>query len=264
MLHIDLADHYQRGTSPIHRLDPRVKIVGTLLFILAATLLPPGSWAALAVLFLGSLGVAWQSRLGVTYALKRSFVVLPFALAAVTLPFTVPGATLAQVGAFVISVEGTVRFLSVLVKSWVSVQVALLLAVTTAFPDLLWALRELRVPRPLVSIISFMYRYMFVLADEALRLQRARAARSAQGQDPRRTGGSVLWRGRVAGGLVGNLTLRAFERSERIYNAMLARGFRGELKTLTPPTLTQFDRYALAGWVTFLAMASLIGFVFAR
>jgi len=260
VVHFDLADHYQRGSSRIHRLDPRVKVVGAFLFILAATLLPFGAWLPYLVLFTATLFIAQLSGLGLGYALKRSFVALPFALAAITLPFTVPGETLAQAGALTISLEGTVRFVSILIKSWVSVQIAILLGVTTAFPDLLWALRELHVPRPLVGIISFMYRYLFVLADESLRLRRAREARSAAGAG--KTGGSLLWRGRVAGGLVGNLAVRAFERSERIYNAMLARGFQGELKTLTPPQLTNADRYALVGWVTFLAMVTLIGFVF--
>ncbi|MDW8326798.1 MAG: cobalt ECF transporter T component CbiQ [Anaerolineales bacterium] len=262
MLHFDLADHYQRGSSRIHRLDPRIKVIGAFLFILVATLLPFGAWPSYALLFVATLFIAQLSGLGAGYALKRSFIVLPFALAAITLPLTVPGETLAQWGALTVSVEGTVRFVSILVKSWVSVQIAILLAVTTAFPDLLWALRELRVPRPLVGIVAFMYRYLFVLADESLRLRRAREARSAAGTG--RAGGSLLWRGKVAGGMVGNLAVRAFERSERIYNAMLARGFRGELLTLTPPAMTDSDRTMLVGWVTFLAMATLIGFVFAR
>lgn len=261
-MHFDLADHYQRGFSRLHRLDPRVKVVGAFLFILAAALLPFGAWLPYALLFAATLCLAQLSGLGPGYALKRSFVALPFALAAITLPFTVPGETLAQFGAVTVSLEGTVRFVSILLKSWVSVQVAILLGVTTAFPDLLWALRELRVPRPLVGIISFMYRYLFVLADESLRLRRAREARSAAGAG--KTGGSLLWRGQVAGGLVGNLAVRAFERSERIYNAMLARGFRGELLTLTPPVMSDSDRFTLVGWITFLAMVTLIGFVFTR
>jgi cobalt/nickel transport system permease protein len=262
VVHFDLADHYQRGFSRIHRLDPRVKVIGAFLFILAAALLPFGAWLPYLLLFAATLFVAQLSGLGPSYALKRSVVALPFALAAVTLPFTVPGETLAQLGTVTVSVEGTVRFVSILLKSWVSVQIAILLGVTTAFPDFLWALRELRVPRPLVSIISFMYRYLFVLADESLRLRRAREARSATGAG--RTGGSLLWRGQVAGGLVGNLAVRAFERSERIYNAMLARGFRGELLTLTPPVMVDSDRFTLVVWVTFLAMVTLIGFVFTR
>jgi cobalt/nickel transport system permease protein len=260
VLHIDLADQYRRGSSRLHRLDPRVKILGAFLFILVATLLPPGKWLALALLFVATLLAAHQSGLGVGFALRRSFVALPFALAAITLPFTVPGAPLAHLGPLTLTVEGSVRFLSLLLKSWVSVQIAILLTVTTAFPDLLWGLRALRIPRPLISIVSFMYRYMFVLADETLRLMRARAARSGVGAG--KSGGSLAWRGRVAGGMVGNLTLRAFERSDRIYDAMVARGFQGEIKTLAPPQLTDLDRNVAVGWVTGLAMIALIAFVF--
>ena len=260
MLHINLADQYRRGTSLIHRLDPRTKILAVLLFIVTATILPAGAWLPYGLLLAGALLAAQASGLGVGFALKRSFVALPFALAAITLPFTVPGQPLAHLSSLTITVEGSLRFLSILIKSWLSVQVAILLAVTTQFHELLWGMRELRLPKPLVSIVSFMYRYLFVFADEALRLLRARAARSGQGEG--KSGGGLLWRGRVAGGLVGNLTLRAFERSERIYEAMVARGFQGEIKTLISPPLTDMDRNVLVGWVTYLAMLLLVGFLF--
>jgi cobalt/nickel transport system permease protein len=122
-------------------------------------------------------------------------------------------------------------------------------------------MRALRLPAALVSIVAFMYRYLFVLADEALRLMRARASRSGVAAGTK-AGGSLAWRGRVAGGLVGNLTLRAFERSERIHDAMVARGFKGELMTLDAPVMTNQDWNVLVGWVTFLAMTALIGFIF--
>ena len=260
MLHINLADQYRRGTSLIHRLDPRTKILAVLLFIVTATILPAGAWLPYGLLLAGALLAAQASGLGVGFALKRSFVALPFALAAITLPFTVPGQPLAHLSSLTITVEGSLRFLSILIKSWLSVQVAILLAVTTQFHELLWGMRELRLPKPLVSIVSFMYRYLFVFADEALRLLRARAARSGQGEG--KSGGGLLWRGRVAGGMVGNLTLRAFERSERIYEAMIARGFQGEIKTLISPPLTDMDRNVLVGWVTYLAMLLLVGFLF--
>jgi cobalt/nickel transport system permease protein len=111
-----------------------------------------------------------------------------------------------------------------------------------------------------VTIIGFMYRYLFVLADESIRLLRARAARSAHG--PGRSGGGLVWRGRVAGGMVGNLMLRAFERSERVYDAMVARGYKGEVLSLATPAVTDLDRNLLVGWVTFLGMVLLIGIVF--
>lgn len=260
MLHIHLADQYRRGSSLLHRLDPRVKILGAVTFIAAASVLPAGAWVEFGLLFAGALLAARASGLGAGFALRRSFLALPFALAAITLPFTVPGQTIARVGGLTVSAEGTIRFTSLLIKSWLSIQPAILLSATTSFPDLLWGLRALRVPRPLVSILSFMYRYLFVLADEALRLMRARASRAAAAEGG--GGGSLAWRGRVAGGMVGNLVLRAFERSERIYDAMVARGFRGELRALGTPRLTELDWNVFAAWSAYLAMTVLIAYVF--
>ncbi|MBI5081461.1 MAG: cobalt ECF transporter T component CbiQ [Chloroflexi bacterium] len=259
MIHIHLADQYKSGSSLIHQLDPRIKIIGTILFVVAATVLPFGAWLPYTFLWLGSLAAAALSRLGWSYALKRSFVALPFALAAITLPFTIVGQPIAHIGSFTISAEGSVRFLSILIKSWVSVQIAMMLPATTRFADLLWAMRELRIPKPLVGIVSFMYRYLFVFADEALRLLRARAARSATIDN--KGGGSLWWRGKIAGGMVGNLALRAFERSERIYDAMISRGFQDEIKILAPPRLTNHDVTLLIIWVICLATVLLIGFI---
>jgi len=70
-----------------------------------------------------------------------------------------------------------------------------------------------------------------------------------------------MWQGRIAGGMVGNLGLRAFERSERIYAAMAARGFQGEIKTLAAPSMTDTDRNTLVWWTTLIGMVLLIGVV---
>ena len=136
-----------------------------------------------------------------------------------------------------ISGEGLRQFTTIALKSWVSVQAALLLAFTTPFNDLIDGLRELRLPRIMVAIISFMYRYLGVLGDEAGRMNRARASRSAVGPTGR-AGGGILWRASVTGSMVGSLFLRSYERSERIYAAMQARGFDGELRHLPGPPLT--------------------------
>ncbi len=115
-----------------------------------------------------------------------------------------------------------------------------MLTAATSFPDLLHAFRHLRIPKTLVAIIAFMYRYLFVLADETSRLLRARASRSAAPAQGK-AGGSILWRARVTGGLAGQLLLRSLERSDRVYNAMLARGFNGEFRTLNPHRLQMSD-----------------------
>jgi cobalt/nickel transport system permease protein len=236
-MHYHIADHYIQAESPLHRLDARVKVAAAVLLILLISLTPFGALPAFPLLWAIVLAGVILSRMPLWTVLKRSFVALPFAAAAITLVFTVPGRTIGTVPLFgwTLSDAGLVRFVSIVLKSWTSVQVAVLLAMTTHFTDLLWALGALKVPGVLVSIISFMYRYIFVLADEALRLTRAREARSA---DPEgRGGGTVVWRARVTGGMIGNLFLRSYERSERVYQAMVARGYRGEVRQLTPPPL---------------------------
>ncbi len=246
-MHIHLTDQYRLRESIVHRLDPRTKIVIALALILAVALTPAGAFIAYAALYLYLLLAVLLARIEFPYVIKRSFIAIPFALAAVTLPFTVPGETLATLpifGGLTMSVEGTIRFVSILIKSWVSVQVAILLVAITPFPDLLWGLRALRVPATLVAIVGFAYRYLFVLSDEALRLMQARAARSAV-VEGRRSGGRLLWRGKVAGRMVGSLMLRSMERSERIYNAMLARGYQGQTRVLNRPHMERYDFIAL-------------------
>ena len=152
-----------------------------------------------------------------------------------------------------VSGEGLREFGTILVKSWISVQAALLLTFTTPFHDLVEGLRQLRLPRIMVAIISFMYRYLAVLLGEASRMSRARAARSA-GRDEAR-GGSLRWRATVTGQMVGSLFLRSYERSERVYAAMQARGFDGELRSLAGPALSR----AAVGWLA-VALAALVAF----
>jgi cobalt/nickel transport system permease protein len=251
---IRLEDRYRHGTSLVHRLDPRTKLLAAIIFILTVSLTPFGHFAAYALLLAYVLMAATLAGVGAGYVLRRSVVALPFALAAVALPFTVPGeplATLPIFGGIHISDAGTVRFVSILIKSSISVQMAILLVAVTSFPDLLWGLRALRVPEPLVAITGFMYRYLFVLLDEASRLLRARASRSAS-IDGQRSGGSLVWRGKVAGRMVGSLMLRSLERSERIYQAMTARGYTGEMRVLTIPRLRREDAFVLCAVIASL------------
>ena len=261
-MHVHAFDRYHDVHSLVHRLDPRVKVIVTFLFILSNLLLPDGAWLGFGLswglVLLGSIA----SSLGIGYTLKRSLIALPFALAAATVLFSIPGEAIAQVQIgpllLVITDAGLLRFASILVRSWLSVQMAVLLVATTQFPDLLHALRHLYVPGVLVSIISFMYRYLFVLADEAMRLLRAREARSAAA-DGQTSGGSLPWRARVAGNMAGQLFLRSYERSDRIYNAMLARGYNGTLLTLNPHSMQNKDWAVLLIILLLLSTFQFIG-----
>jgi cobalt/nickel transport system permease protein len=204
-----------------------------IISIVALALLPPGSFPALGVAFAALMVASASAHLGPFRLARGAFVAMPFLVAAVPLVFLREGDPLGtlRLGPVEMTVhgEGLRAFGTIAAKSWLSVQAALLLTYTTPFHELVDALRKLRVPEVMVAIIGFMYRYLSVLSSEAARLIRARASRSASASG-RRSGGSLAWRARVTGGMVGTLFLHSYERSERIYAAMLARGFTGTFR----------------------------------
>src|SRR5512147_1804883 len=243
-MHFDAFDRYHDTESFIHRLDPRAKVVVTVAFILSNALLPDGAWIGFGLSLLFLLFVTALSNLGITFTLRRSFVALPFALVAITVLFSIPGNSITSfrflMWDLTITDAGLLRFVSIVIRSWLSVQMAILLVATARFPDIVHALEHLRVPSILTTIIAFLYRYLFVLVDEVFRLLRAREARSAA-EAGAKSGGSVVWRARVAGNMAGQLFLRSYERSDRVYNAMLARGYTGHLLTINSHELRRVD-----------------------
>jgi cobalt/nickel transport system permease protein len=257
-----VTDPYRAGESILHRMDARIKLVLTLAAILVSALLPNGAWAAYIMLAAGVWCWAVVSGLGVGFVLKRSLIAIPFALAALPLPFTLPSEVSWPVHIlgldFTIGQAGLVRLVSITLKSWLSVQAAILLTATTTLPALQIALKALRVPRLLVMVIGLMWRYMYVLADETSRLLRARSARSAAAEDTsRRAGGSLAWRAKVTGGMAGSLFIRSLERSERVYAAMLARGYDGTPRSLPQAGVARRDWLILLAGL--LALALLLG-----
>ncbi len=227
-----LLDRYLEGRSWFHSADARIKLVMALGFIFATTSIPPGKWIGFAAM----LALVWLavaiSRVGLLRAFLRSLIAIPFILIALPTVFTKPGIPLFELDLALFTLTGTLEgldfFLSVLLKSWASVTAAVVLTATTPPLRLLEALRALRVPAVLVAIVMLMYRYLFVLVDEAQSLMRARTARSAA-IGPK-SGGSLVWRAKSAGGMAGSLFIRTLDRSERIYMAMLARGYDGTLR----------------------------------
>jgi len=243
-MHFDAFDRYHETESFLHRLDPRVKVVVTVAFILSNALLPDGAWMAFGLSWLFLLIANYLSNLGIGFTFRRSLVALPFALIAVTILFSLPGKPLTSFHFLfwdlTITDVGLLRFVSILIRSWLSVQMAILLVAVARFPDLIHALEHLRIPGILTTIIAFLYRYLFVLADEVFRLIRARESRSAASPN-QRSGGGMAWRARVAGNMAGQLFLRSYERSDRVYNAMLARGYAGRMQTINPHELRRRD-----------------------
>ena len=135
-----------------------------------------------------------------------------------------------------------------------------MLTATTPFDDILVVLQAWGLPPLLLSVLAMTWRYLFLLAAEAQRLMRARAARSGRARlAPRRGGGTLLWRARVTGGMAGNLLLRGTERAERVYAAMAARGYDGHPRARTVQTLTRGERVLLWSGLGGLILLTLLG-----
>lgn len=264
-MHLHFLDPYRPRHSLIHALDPRVKFVFTLAFVLTMAFLPVGAWPVYVLMLTIALSITVLSELGLKYVLKRSLLAIPFVLAAVPLLFTIKGPALFTIPigslTFTITSTGLERFLSIMFKSWVSVQVAIVFAASTSFPEMLLAMRAVKIPRLLVSLFGLMWRYMFVMVDEAVRLLRARSARSGAIEGTQ-AGGSIAWRAKVTGGMAGNLFVRSIDRGDRIYAAMAARGYDGEIRSFPLPPLTSTSWLILLGGVVLLIILLLFALLF--
>ena len=163
--------------SPVHRLPAQTKVVAVLLVVLAVVLTPAGAWAVLGVQAALVALVASLARLPGGLVLRRMSVELPFVVFALLMPVVATGPT-TQLGPITVSQAGLLGGATLLVKATVGVLAAVVLAATTEARALLAGLERLRLPAVLVAILSFMLRYVVVIAEE---LRRTRLAREARG-----------------------------------------------------------------------------------
>jgi cobalt/nickel transport system permease protein len=229
---IRLLDPYHPGAGPLHRADPRLKLVAALGWILLINVTPAGRWPLYVAHLLAWLGVMLASRVPPWAVARRSLVALPFVLlAALGAPWGVDGHAVWTGDLFgwrlALTDAGLLRLATILARALLSVLVAVGLGATTHVVAVVRAARALGLPAVLAAVILLMYRYLYVLVDEAGRLMRARDARSAVCAG-RRAGRSLGWRARVTGHMIATLFLRTYERGERMYQAMLARGYTGD------------------------------------
>ncbi len=216
---------YRESDSPVHRLPPEVKIAAMVAFTVAVVATGREAFWAFGAYALLVAVVAALARVSARWLLVRSTIELPFVLFAFALPFLGAGERVDVLG-LSLSADGLYGAWNILAKGTLGVWASLLLAATTTTRDLIVGLDRLRCPQILTQIAIFMLRYLDVLVGEARRM---RVARLSRGDDPR-----FLWqlRGFAAG--VGALFLRAFERGERVYLAMLSRGYTGRMPAVWP------------------------------
>lgn len=231
-----MQDLYQQNTNVFYAIDPRVKLILTLGIIICINLTPNSAWPSFILYLSIILSGTIISRLTLLFLIKRSLLALPFALAALPLVFmsSPPYITIPLFGELElnISYSGGLKFIDIFIKCWLSIHAAILFTATTRFQDVVTAMKQSKTPGLFTDIIGLMWRYLFVIADEVQRMMRARSSRSSTGIRNSSNLKKSLWLARVTGGMAGCLFLRSLERSERVYSAMVSRGYSGNLPSV--------------------------------
>jgi cobalt/nickel transport system permease protein len=206
--------------TPVHRLDPRAKLLTTLIFIIAVISFGKYEISALIPFFLYPAVMISLGNLPVYYIFRKLLIVTPFAVMIGIFNPLIDRQILMHIGPLSMS-GGWVSFCSIMLKFTLTAGSVLVLIASTGFNAVCMALEKMGVPRIFAVQLLFLYRYIFVLIDEASRMANARSMRSFDGK-----GKGV----RVFGYLLGHLLLRTVDRAQRIHLAMLCRGFDGEIK----------------------------------
>lgn len=223
-------DRYAGLGSFIHRIDPRIKIITFFIFIIFIVLTNPNAYLSFILYGVILFFLICISQIPLSFVFKKSLVVIPFVvLIALFIPFIKRGETLYSYSfgniMLELTYEGITLFWSVIIKSYLCILSMILLTSSTRFSSFLKGLEKLKMPKIFIMIISFMYRYSFLIVDEAQRIQRAKDSRSFGKKSTMRTI-------KTLSNIVGVLFVRSYERAERVYLAMCSRGFQGEIKTL--------------------------------
>lgn len=217
---IRYMDTLASGDTSLHRLDPRAKLITTMIFVCTVVSLGKYEISKMVPFVIYPVALIISAELPVLYLAKKIMLVAPFALlVGIFNPFmdTQP---LVQMGSVSIS-GGWISFCSIMLRFGLTVSAALILISLTGFNAVCLALEKLRFPGPFVIQLLFLYRYLFVLIEEASRMIRARSLRSFESRGMRFP---------VFATLLGQLLLRTLDRAQRIHLAMCCRGFDGHIR----------------------------------
>lgn len=237
-------DTLSRLDTPIHRLDPRIKVLTTMFFIVAVVSFDKYRLSPLLPFVLYPVVLIALGNLPLSYLAGKVFLALPFAFfVGIFNPFF-DREVLVRFGPMGVS-GGWISFASILIRFALTVTAALALVATTGMYDLCRALERLGVPRAFTVQLLFLYRYLFVLVDEGSRMHRARSLRTFGNR------GTGL---RVYTHMIGQLLLRTLDRAQRIHAAMLCRGFDGEIRLSRVSSINKRDIWFFCGWCAAFAL----------
>lgn len=230
----------------VHRLDPRIKLITTIVFMFMVVSFPKYELSKLIPFFIFPVFMSAVGEIPGKFILKKLLFVSPFVLFVAIFNPVFDTAAMYTVCGFKIS-GGWVSCISIIIRFILTISAALLLVATTSFPGVCRALERLYVPKVFVVQLFFLYRYLFVLAEETMRIVRAINMR---------TFGRKKYGIKIFISTIGLLFMKTVERSERIYHSMCSRGFDGEIR------LIKRDKTGFADIL--FAVISIAGFIIFR
>ena len=248
------AEQTARQPGLLQRLDPRLKVIATVLVLLAVSL--SHSLIVIAALYLFILVLALASRVPLGFFVARVWLFMPFFTGLVALPalFITPGPVVLNLPfGLVITRTGVQTALFLLMRVGTSVSMAVLLVLTTLWNSVLKALGVLRVPAVVILILGMTYRYIHLLLNitgDMFLSRKSRLLRRLPGPEERR----------LLAATAGTLLGKSLRVSSEVYLAMQSRGFRNTPRTLDTFRMRRMDYFAGA----IVVMVSLTAIWFGR
>ncbi|MBW2112904.1 MAG: cobalt ECF transporter T component CbiQ [Deltaproteobacteria bacterium] len=228
-----IQEIFSEGTSQVHRLDPRFKLVLATIYAFVVAL--SNDFTALTGALVLSFVLVGMGRLNLLQLLRRMAVVNGFILFLwLVVPLTFEGKALFFLGPFVVSRDGVLTCLRITLKSNAILLAFMALIASNTVATLGAALGRLRVPEKMVYLLLLNYRYIFVMEEEYRRLLRSASIRGFRPTSSMHTYRTYAY-------LIGMLFVRASDRAERVYRAMLCRGFAGKFYSLQEFSFSRLD-----------------------
>ena len=247
---IGYMDTLAGQNTSVHRLDPRAKLITTMIFIAVVVSFGKYEISALIPYIFYPVFLLAAGNLPLAYILRRILLVSPFAILVGIFNPMLDQSTFMIVGGLSIT-GGWVSFASILLRFTLTVGAAMTLVAVTGFNAVCMALDKLGAPRFFALQLLFLYRYLFVLVDEAVRMVRARSLRVFDGKGMNIT---------AYGSLLGHLLLRTLNRAQRIHSAMWCRGFDGNIRMMKSFSFGRAEYIFMAGWISLFVAWRLVNF----
>ena len=247
-----LSERTSRQRGLLQSLDPRVRVVGLFVLVLAVTI--SHKITVVAALFILAAAIAVFSKVNLLGFAKRIWLIILVFTGVIALPaiFVTPGREVASLGRIAITEQGLRTAALLILRVETAVTFSTLLILCTPWTHVLKALRALRLPKEVIVMLAMCYRYIFLLVETAAQMFESRRSRTVGVMD-------ASFQRRMATRTAGVLLSKSLVLSNEVYLAMESRGFRGDAQVLSEFHMAMWDYLSLLLFLAAGALAIWLG-----